>query len=55
MLKDLTAQQRDGIHDVGFGSLLEFRVNDCPHRLVHWLLSNFDGHTRSYDLGVGNH
>nr|GME03144.1 uncharacterized protein LOC109189836 [Ipomoea batatas] len=52
-LKDLSCQQKDDIRDMGFGSLLEFNVGDSPPCLVHWLLSNFDGQARAFDLGVG--
>nr|GMD98039.1 uncharacterized protein LOC109193148 isoform X1 [Ipomoea batatas] len=52
-LKDLSCQQKDDITDMGFGSLLEFNVGDCPPCLVHWLLSNFDGQARAFDLGGG--
>nr|GMC92251.1 uncharacterized protein LOC109193148 isoform X2 [Ipomoea batatas] len=52
-LKDLSCQQKDDIRDMGFGSLLEFNVGDSPPCLVHWLLSNFDGQARAFDLGGG--
>nr|GMC69145.1 uncharacterized protein LOC109193148 isoform X1 [Ipomoea batatas] len=38
---------------MGFAALLDFNVNECPPRLVYWLLSNFDGETRVFDLGGG--
>nr|GMD86867.1 uncharacterized protein LOC109193148 isoform X1 [Ipomoea batatas] len=52
-LKDLSCQQKDDIRDMGFGALLEFNVGDSPPCLVHWLLSNFDGEARAFDLGGG--
>jgi len=52
-LKDLSFQQKEAIRDLGFSSLLEFNVSKCPPRLVYWLLSNFDGQSRSFDLGGG--
>nr|GMC75180.1 uncharacterized protein LOC109193148 isoform X1 [Ipomoea batatas] len=38
---------------MGFAALLDFNVNECPPLLVYWLLSNFDGETRVFDLGGG--
>nr|GMC71753.1 uncharacterized protein LOC109193148 isoform X1 [Ipomoea batatas] len=45
--------QKDDIREMGFAALLDFNVNECPPRLVYWLLSNFDGETRVFDLGGG--
>nr|GMC95877.1 uncharacterized protein LOC109193148 isoform X2 [Ipomoea batatas] len=52
-LKDLSCQQKDDIREMGFASLLDFNVSECPPRLVYWLLSNFDAETRVFDLGGG--
>ncbi|XP_019199530.1 PREDICTED: uncharacterized protein LOC109193148 isoform X2 [Ipomoea nil] len=52
-LKDLSTQQKDDIRSLGFGPLMDFKVSECPPRLLHWLLTNFDGQTRTFDLGGG--
>nr|GMD50353.1 ulp1 protease family, C-terminal catalytic domain-containing protein [Ipomoea batatas] len=41
-LKNLSSQQKFGIRELGFGALLELKVDDTPLRILHWLLSNFD-------------
>nr|GMC66908.1 uncharacterized protein LOC109193148 isoform X2 [Ipomoea batatas] len=43
----------DDIVGLGFGSLLEFQITDCPPRLLRWLLANFDSTMRTFDLGGG--
>ncbi|XP_019167344.1 PREDICTED: uncharacterized protein LOC109163082 [Ipomoea nil] len=52
-LVDLSMRQKEDIRSLGFGSLLEFKVSECPPRLLHWLLTKFDGRTRTFDLGGG--
>nr|GMC73739.1 uncharacterized protein LOC109193148 isoform X1 [Ipomoea batatas] len=51
--EDVAIPRKDDIREMGFAALLDFNVNECPPRLVYWLLSNFDGETRVFDLGGG--
>nr|GMD78559.1 ulp1 protease family, C-terminal catalytic domain-containing protein [Ipomoea batatas] len=51
--EDVAIPHKDDIREMGFAALLDFNVNECPPRLVYWLLSNFDGETRVFDLGGG--
>ncbi|GKA57827.1 peptidase C48, SUMO/sentrin/Ubl1, partial [Tanacetum coccineum] len=45
LIPNLSPQQRKNIIEMGFGSVLDFKIKDVPTRLSYWLLDNFNEET----------
>ena len=50
VITQLSDQQKKDVRSMGFGELLEFKINDIPTRLGYWLLDKFDADTCILDL-----
>ncbi|GFQ01367.1 hypothetical protein PHJA_002280600 [Phtheirospermum japonicum] len=49
--KLLSQNQRQAVKDIGFGSLLEIRINECDGKLCRYLVDNFDVCRCGLDFG----
>lgn len=45
LIPNLSPKQRQDVRDMGFGTVLGFRLKDIPTRLSYWLLDNFNEDT----------
>ena len=50
VITQLSDQQKKDVRSMGFGELLEFKINDIPTRLGYWLLDKFHADTCILDL-----
>ncbi|GKC93728.1 hypothetical protein Tco_1159170, partial [Tanacetum coccineum] len=42
VMTQLSAGQKQVVRDIGFGKLIDFKINDIPTCLAYWLLDHFD-------------
>jgi hypothetical protein len=53
MIQRLTPEQIELVCSIGLEHLLQLKCNFLPRGIIHWLASNFDVHSRSFDLPNG--
>ncbi|XP_056692520.1 uncharacterized protein [Spinacia oleracea] len=51
--KGLTEKQKDDVHAIGFGRLLDLQIEELPWDLCRWLVKNFDPFHSSLLLDTG--
>ncbi|PWA74635.1 RecF/RecN/SMC [Artemisia annua] len=50
VISKLSNEQKQGLREIGFGNLIEYKILDVPTRLAYWLLDKFDEETCSLDV-----
>ncbi|KAJ0485704.1 hypothetical protein HanLR1_Chr14g0533721 [Helianthus annuus] len=51
LMKSLNENQRGAVRNIGFGSILSFRMGQIPSTLSWWLVNNYDTKTRVLNCG----
>ncbi|KAJ0779277.1 hypothetical protein HanPI659440_Chr06g0224731 [Helianthus annuus] len=51
LMESLNENQRGAVRNIGFGSILSFRMGPIPSTLSWWLVNNYDTKTRVLNCG----